>query len=206
MRFVGVCLLWVLGAVACVALVIVLFEAFALIQAGERINAATAPDLVAALADGTDYLIYAAILGALLGAISLVPIAIRQNTERILLWGAFGAVSGAFSFACAVFLFKSYRLLDRGVRADEIPILDLLGREMDLFAVLPYGAIAGLAIAIVMIVGSVLRANEAEQAAAARYAEQYEDPDMMIRSRRAHRAQQYLADRDKRDPGLSSLG
>jgi hypothetical protein len=77
---------------------------------------------------------------------------------------------------------------------------------MGIPSVLPYGAIAGLALALVMVVSALLRRNEAEQAAAERYAAQYEDPDTMIRARRARRAQQYLADRGQQDPGIGSPG
>ena len=81
----------------------------------------------------------------------------------------------------------------------------LLTEEMRVQEYVPYGAIAGAALAVVMIVLAVLREGEARDAAAALADASLADPDAIIRAQRVRRAQQYLADRAHAAPGAGQI-
>lgn len=194
MRIISVCLLWVLGAVAAAALCIALWQGFVFVQAGQSTSAL--PELLLfALADHTTILVYAAIVGLVFALISLIPRNIRARTEQLFGWALFGAVSGALSIAFAVFIYKGVMLYLDGVAADAFPIAELLLEEMRIVSFLPYGAIAGAALAVVLVILAGIKEGEARDAAQALAAVAQADPDTLIRAQRAQRAQQYLNER-----------
>jgi hypothetical protein len=202
MKVIGICCAWVLGAVMCAAVVIGVLTAVPLIEQG--VPTGQLPGRVLfALSDGMSILLYAAIGGVLIGLLILIPATVRANTEKLVSWTIFGAISGAVSVACGVFLYKAYALSQAGMNADALPLNELLTNEMQLQNYIPYGAIAGAALAIVLVVIAVLREGQARNAAAALANTHTNDPDTIIRAQRAQRAQQYLAERSQRDAGMS---
>lgn len=189
----------------CTAVVLAMNHGYTLMQQGVP-TSAVPERVLSALNDRVDYLIYAAGVGFVLSLISLIPSTVRSNAERLIFWAVLGAVSGAFSIGCVGFLYKGYFLFDEGIAADSMPIGTLLIDEMRLLDLLPYGAIVGVALALTMLVISLLREGDARSAARALASSPTSDPDTMIRAQRAERAQQYLAERGQRDPGYSQPG
>ena len=135
MRFVGTCLLWIIGAVLCTAVVLAMNHGYTLMQQGVP-TSAVPERVLSALNDRVDYLIYAAGVGFVLSLISLIPSTVRSNAERLIFWAVLGAVSGAFSIGCVGFLYKGYFLFDEGIAADSMPIGTLLIDEMRLLDLL----------------------------------------------------------------------
>jgi hypothetical protein len=199
LRVVGACLLGALVAVLGVALLVVVYHGFGLVGQDlppDRVLAA----LPSSLFDSGRLLAYAAVAGGAVGLIALVPVSVRANAERLLLWGVLGGVSGAFSLACIAFLYQGYRLHRAGVAMDSMPFATLVTKEMTILELLPFGAILGAALAVVMFVIAMLRDGRTRNALEALAGESIRDPDAITRAERAQRAQQYLTERRTRNP------
>jgi hypothetical protein len=199
LRVVAACLLGALVAVLGVAILVMVYHGFGLVGRGlppDRVLAA----LPSAVADSGRLLAYAAVAGLAVGLLSLVPASVRSNAERLLLWGVLGGISGAFSVACLAFLYQGYRLHRAGVAMDSMPFAALVTKEMTILELLPYGAVLGAALAVVMIVIAIMRDGHTRNALEALASGPIRDPDSITRAERARRAQQYLSERRSRNP------
>lgn len=195
MRALRTCLLWAAIAVLCTAIVICVQQGFVLVERG-GVPAARLPDaLLGSLAARAEYLAGGALAGLFIGLVSLIPAPVRASTERLLFWAVLGALSGAFSLGCAAFLYEGYHLHRAGISMDSMPFLSLLTEKMGLQSIVPYGAIVGAAVAVIVVVLAMVREGEERNALEALASGPMSDPDELIRAERSRRAQQYLADR-----------
>ncbi len=202
-KFLGVIILWTLGATLVTAAALFLYEAYLINQTGGTLASLPVEQLLWVILDFRDYLVYAAIGGALLGlVVIMIPAVIRDNAVRLLFWSVFGAVSGAVSFISVIFLYNVYKLASSGVAADDIPFLRLVTEVMELQQYAPPGAVAGAVLAFASVAISLFRAMHVQSTGPAGYQLNLDDPDRMIRSQRARRADEYLAARDGLDPDL----
>ncbi|MEM7252979.1 MAG: hypothetical protein AAF493_16305 [Pseudomonadota bacterium] len=198
-RILGSLILWTLGAVIAVAIVVILYIAWDLNQQGQSINGLSSDRLITQFTQYQHVLLYAAAAGFILGLISLIPPIVRENAERLLFWTIVGAISGAISALCIMFLYKGYWLMNSGVSADQYTFAELVAGKMELHQYIPHGAIIG-AIAAALLV--LLSLRQPSTVAFRDPNDRLNDPDEMIRSQRADRARRYLEERGTKDPEL----
>ncbi|MCH9670288.1 MAG: hypothetical protein K0U93_02455 [Gammaproteobacteria bacterium] len=198
-RILGSLMLWTLGAAITAGIILLLYLAWQLNQQGQSINGLSPDQLLSEFTRYGHLIIYAAIAGFILGLIALIPPIVRENAERVIFWGVFGAISGAITALCAMFLYKGYQLMSQGVAADAVPFVQLVAGEMKLHAYVPYGAILGAIIAALLAILALRPVNPQSRGGSA---DRYRDPDEMIRARRAQRARRYLAERGAKEPDM----
>lgn len=119
--------------------------------------------------------------------------------SAIITWTVIGAVAGALSVACIVFLYKMYTLADAGVAPGSVSFGALLIGKMQLHWFAVYGAGGGAVLGFLSLIPEVLREIRMRKSPVVPASDDSWDPDSIIRSMRAKRAEEYLANRNKHD-------